>query len=151
MFERFTDRARNVMALAGEEARGFKHEYIGTEHILLGMMKEGNGVGATTLKNLANIDFEQVIKEMNRLIKCGPDEIAPGRLPPTPRAKKVVEYALEETRSMKDKRIGTEHLLLGLLHEIDGVAAQVLINLGLNVEAVRSEILKLHGSANSEN
>ena len=148
MFERFTDRARTVMALAGEEARNFQHEYIGTEHILLGIMKEDNGVGATVLKSLADIDFEQVIKEINRLIKCGPDVIAPGTLPPTPRAKKVVKYALEETRAMKDKCIGTEHLLLGLLRETDGVAAQVLINLGLNVETAQSEILKIRGSTN---
>ena len=151
MFERYTKQARNIMTLAGEEARAYKHEYIGTEHILLAMMKESDGVGTAALKNLANIDLEQVIKETNTLIKCGPDEIAPGRLPLTPRAKKVAEYALEETLAMKDEHIGTEHLLLGLLRVIDGVAAQVLINLGLNVEAVRSEILKLHGSANSEN
>jgi ATP-dependent Clp protease ATP-binding subunit ClpC len=149
MFERFTDRARKVMALAGEEARSFKHEYIGTEHILLGMIKEGNGIGATVLKNLADIGFEPVIKEINRLIKCGPDEIAPGQLPPTPRAKKVVKYALGETRVMKDKYIGTEHLLLGLLRETDGVASQVLVNLGLNVGAVQCEILKLRRSTNN--
>ena len=149
MFERFTDRARKVMALAGEEAKAFKHEYIGTEHILLAVTKEGEGVGATVLKNLADIDFEQVLKEINTLIKCGPDEIAPGRLPQTPRAKKVIEYAIEEGHAMKTKLIGTEHLLLGLLRVVDGVASQVLVNLGLTVEAVRGEILRLRSSSNS--
>ena len=146
MFERFDDCARRVMVIADEEARRFKHEFIGTEHILLGMMKEGEGVGAAVLKNLGRIDFEEVIKETEQLIKCGADKIADGRLPGTPRARKIVEYALEEARAMKDTYIGTEHLLVGLLRETDGVAGQVLVNLGLNVEDVKSEVLKLRES-----
>src|SRR5438477_4474132 len=144
MFERFTDRARKVMALANQEAQRFNHEYIGTEHILLGLVKEGSGVGATVLKNL-DIDLRKVRLEVEKLVKSGPDMVTMGKLPQTPRAKKVIEYAIEEARNLGHNYVGTEHLLLGLLREQEGVAAQVLMNLGLKLEDVREEVLNLLG------
>src|SRR5579862_3386512 len=146
MFERFTDRARKVMALANQEAQRFNHEYIGTEHILLGLVKEGSGVGANVLKNL-DVDLRKVRLEVEKLVKSGPDMVTMGKLPQTPRAKKVIEYAIEEARNLNHNYVGTEHLLLGLLREHDGVAAQVLRNLGLKLEEVREEVLNLLGAS----
>jgi len=145
MFERLTDRARKVMALANQEAQRFNHEYIGTEHILLGLVKEGSGVGANVLKHL-EIDLRKVRLEVEKLVKSGPEMVTMGKLPQTPRAKKVIEYAIEEARSLNHNYVGTEHLLLGLLREQDGVAAQVLMNLGLKLEDVREEVLNLLGA-----
>ncbi len=145
MFERFTDRARKVMALANQEAQRFNHEYIGTEHILLGLVKEGSGVGANVLKNL-DVDLRKVRLEVEKLVKSGPEMVTMGKLPQTPRAKKVIEYAIEEARTLNHNYVGTEHLLLGLLREHDGVAAQVLMNLGLKLEEVREEVLNLLGA-----
>src|SRR5947199_1481119 len=145
MFERFTDRARKVMALANQEAQRFNHEYIGTEHILLGLVKEGSGVGASVLKNL-EVDLRKVRLEVEKLVKSGPDMVTMGKLPQTPRAKKVIEYAIEEARNLNHNYVGTEHLLLGLLREHDGVAAQVLMNLNLKLEEVREEVLNLLGA-----
>jgi len=145
MFERLTDRARKVMALANQEAQRFNHEYIGTEHILLGLVKEGSGVGANVLKNL-DIDLRKVRLEVEKLVKSGPEMVTMGKLPQTPRAKKVIEYAIEEARNLNHNYVGTEHLLLGLLREQDGVAAQVLMNLGLKLEEVREEVLNLLGA-----
>ena len=145
MFERLTDRARKVMALANQEAQRLNHEYIGTEHILLGLVKEGSGVGANVLKNL-DIDLRKVRLEVEKLVKSGPEMVTMGKLPQTPRAKKVIEYAIEEARNLNHNYVGTEHLLLGLLREHDGVAAQVLMNLGLKLEEVREEVLSLLGA-----
>ncbi len=145
MFERFTDRARKVMALANQEAQRFNHEYIGTEHILLGLVKEGSGVGANVLKNL-DVDLRKVRLEVEKLVKSGPDMVTMGKLPQTPRAKKVIEYAIEEARNLNHNYVGTEHLLLGLLREHEGVAAQVLMNLNLKLEEVREEVLNLLGA-----
>ncbi|MCP4611893.1 MAG: ATP-dependent Clp protease ATP-binding subunit, partial [Planctomycetes bacterium] len=145
MFERFTDRARKVMALANQEAQRFNHEYIGTEHILLGLVKEGSGVGATVLKNL-DVDIKKLRLEVEKLVKSGPDMVTMGKLPQTPRAKKVIEYAIEEARSLNHNYVGTEHILLGLLRESEGIAAQVLMNLGLKLEDVRQEVLNLLGA-----
>ena len=145
MFERLTDRARKVMALANQEAQRFNHEYIGTEHILLGLVKEGSGVGANVLKNLG-VDLRRVRLEVEKLVKSGPEMVTMGKLPQTPRAKKVIEYAIEEARSLNHNYVGTEHLLLGLLREHDGVAAQVLMNLGIKLEEVREEVLNLLGA-----
>jgi ATP-dependent Clp protease ATP-binding subunit ClpC len=145
MFERFTDRARKVMALANQEAQRFNHEYIGTEHILLGLVKEGSGVGANVLKNL-EVDLRKVRLEVEKLVKSGPDMVTMGKLPQTPRAKKVIEFAIEEARNLNHNYVGTEHLLLGLLREQDGVAAQVLMNLGIKLEEVREEVLNLLGA-----
>ncbi len=147
MFERFTDRSRKVMALANQEARRFNHEYIGTEHILLGLIKEGSGVGAAVLKNL-NVDIKKLRLEVEKLVKRGLDMVTHGKLPQTPRAKKVIEYAIEESRSLNHKYVGTEHILLGLLRESEGIAAQVLMNLGLKLEDVREEVLNLVGPGN---
>ncbi|MBN1124058.1 MAG: ATP-dependent Clp protease ATP-binding subunit [Sedimentisphaerales bacterium] len=145
MFERFTDRARKVMALANQEAQRFNHEYIGTEHILLGLVKEGSGVGANVLKNL-DVDIKKLRLEIEKLVKSGPDMVTMGKLPQTPRAKKVIEYAIEEARSLNHNYVGTEHILLGLLRETEGIAAQVLMNLGLKLEDVRQEVLNLLGA-----
>jgi len=144
MFERFTDRARKVMALANQEAQRFNHEYIGTEHILLGLVKEGSGVGATVLKNL-DVDIKKLRLEIEKLVKSGPEMVTMGKLPQTPRAKKVIEYAIEEARALNHNYVGTEHILLGLLRETEGIAAQVLMNLGLKLEDVRQEVLNLLG------
>jgi ATP-dependent Clp protease ATP-binding subunit ClpC len=144
MYERFTDRARKVMQLANQEAQRFNHEYIGTEHILLGLIKEGSGVAANVLKNL-DVDLRKVRREVEKMVHCGPDLVHIGKLPQTPRAKKVIEYAIEEARNINHNYVGTEHLLLGLLREQIGVGAQVLMNLGLKLEDVREEILNLLG------
>ncbi|MCZ6655139.1 MAG: AAA family ATPase, partial [Planctomycetota bacterium] len=149
MFERFTDRARKVMALANQEAQRFNHEYIGTEHVLLGLVKEGSGVGANVLKNL-DVDLRKVRLEVEKLVKSGPEMVTMGKLPQTPRAKKVIEYAIEEARNLNHNYVGTEHLLLGLLREQDGVAAQVLMNLGLKLDEVREEVLNLLGAGGAD-
>jgi len=145
MFERFTDRARKVMALANQEAQRFNHEYIGTEHILLGLVKEGSGVGATVLKNL-DVDIKKLRLEIEKHVKSGPDMVTMGKLPQTPRAKKVIEYAIEEARSLNHNYVGTEHILLGILRESEGIAAQVLLDIGLKLEEVRQEVLNLLGA-----
>jgi ATP-dependent Clp protease ATP-binding subunit ClpC len=144
MYERFTDRARKVMQLANQEAQRFNHEYIGTEHVLLGLIKEGSGVAANVLKNL-DIDLRKIRLEVEKLVQSGPDMVTMGKLPQTPRAKKVIEYAMEEARNLNHNYVGTEHILLGLLREQEGVAAQVLMNLGLKLEDVREEVLSLLG------
>ncbi len=144
MYERFTDRARKVMQLANQEAQRLYHEYIGTEHILLGLVKEGSGVAANVLKNL-DIDLLKIRFEVEKLVQSSPEVGTPGKLPQTPRAKKVIEYSIEEARNFNHNYVGTEHLLLGLLREQEGVAAQVLMNLGLRLEDVREEVLNLLG------
>src|SRR6187401_2691723 len=111
MYERFTDRARKVMQLANEEAQRLNHEYIGTEHILLGLIKEGSGVAANVLKNL-DMDLTKVRFEVERMVQPSPNVGMPGKLPQTPRAKKVIEYAIEEARDFNHNYIGTEHILL---------------------------------------
>ena len=148
MFERFTDRARKVMQLANQEAQRFNHEYIGTEHVLLGLVKEGSGVAANVLKNL-DIDLRKIRLEVERIVQHGPggDNATLGRLPHTPRAKKVIEYSMEEARGLNHNYVGTEHILLGLLREEEGVAARVLMNLGLKLEDVRAEVLDLLGES----
>ena len=144
MYERFTDRARKVMQLANQEAQRFNHEYIGTEHILLGLVKEGSGVAANVLKNL-DVDLRKIRLEVEKLVQSGPEMVTMGKLPQTPRAKKVIEYSMEEARQLNHNYVGTEHILLGLLREQEGVAAQVLMNLGLKLEEVRDEVLNLLG------
>ncbi len=145
MFERFTDRVRKVMALANQEAQRFNHEYIGTEHILLGLIKEGSGVSGAVLKNL-DVDIKTLLPEVERLLKSGPNMVTMGKLPQTPRAKKVIEYAIEEARLLNHHYVGTEHILLGILRESEGIAAQVLMSYsGLKLEDVRQEVLNLRG------
>ena len=144
MYERFTDRARKVMQLANQEAQRFNHEYVGTEHVLLGLIKEGSGVAATVLRNM-DVDLRKIRNEIEKIVQAGPEMVTMGKLPQTPRAKKVIEYAIEEARNLNHNYVGTEHLLLGLLREQEGVAAQVLMNLNLKLEEVREEVLNLLG------
>src|ERR1044072_3304781 len=144
MYERFTDRARKVMQLANQEAQRFNHEYIGTEHVLLGLIKEGSGVAANVLKNL-DVDLRKIRLEVEKLVQSGPDMVTMGKLPQTPRAKKVIEYSMEEARNLGHNYVGTEHILLGLLREQEGVAAQGPMNLGLELEDLGEEGLNLRG------
>ncbi len=143
MYERFTDRARRVMQLANQEAQRFNHEYVGTEHVLLGLIKEGAGVAAFALTNL-HIDLRKVRLEVERLVQSGPDR-ASDKLPLTPRVKKVVDYAMEFARGRGDNHVGTEHLLMGLLREKDGVAYHVLAAMGVAEGILEEEIQNLLG------
>jgi ATP-dependent Clp protease ATP-binding subunit ClpC len=140
MFSRFTDRARKVMQLANQEAQRSFHEYIGTEHILLGLVKEGSGIAAKILKS-CNLNVGILRIEVERMVPPGAEMFQLGKLPLTPRAKRIVEYAIEESRNLKQNYVGTEHLILGLLREEEGVAAQVLINLGFKLSDLRDKVL----------
>jgi ATP-dependent Clp protease ATP-binding subunit ClpC len=146
MFNRFTERARKVIILAKEEARRFNHDYIGTEHILLGLIREGEGVAAAVLQKLG-VSLENIRLEIEKLVQPGPTTQIIGDIPFTPRAKKALELAAEEARSLGHNYIGTEHLLLGLIREGEGVASQVLLNLGMDLNSVRNEVMELLGSA----
>jgi ATP-dependent Clp protease ATP-binding subunit ClpC len=146
MFNRFTERARKVIILAKEEARRFNHDYIGTEHILLGLIREGEGVAAAVLQKMG-LSLENIRLEVEKLVQPGPATQIMGDIPFTPRAKKALELAAEEARSLGHNYIGTEHLLLGLIREGEGVASQVLLNLGLDLERVRNEVMEILGSA----
>ncbi|MFC1805025.1 ATP-dependent Clp protease ATP-binding subunit [Candidatus Omnitrophota bacterium] len=146
MFNRFTERARKVIILAKEEARRFNHDYIGTEHILLGLIREGEGVAAAVLEKLG-VSLENIRLEIEKLVQPGPTTQIIGDIPFTPRAKKALELAAEEARSLGHNYIGTEHLLLGLIREGEGVASQVLMNLGMDLARVRKEIMEVLGSA----
>ncbi len=146
MFNRFTERARKVIILAKEEARRFNHDYIGTEHILLGLVREGEGVAAAVLQKMG-VSLENIRLEVEKLVQPGPTTQIIGDIPFTPRAKKALELAAEEARSLGHNYIGTEHLLLGLIREGEGIASQVLLNLGLDLNTVRSEVMELLGSA----
>jgi len=146
MFNRFTERARKVIILAKEEARRFNHDYIGTEHILLGLIREGEGVAAAVLQKLG-VSLENIRLEIEKLVQPGPTTQIIGDIPFTPRAKKALELAAEEARSLGHNYIGTEHLLLGLIREGEGVASQVLLNLGMDLNTVRNEVMELLGSA----
>ncbi|MCH2113010.1 MAG: ATP-dependent Clp protease ATP-binding subunit [Planctomycetes bacterium] len=144
MFDRFTERARKVMGFARREAQRFHHEYIGTEHILLGLIQEGQGVAANVLKSM-NIDLEKIRREIEKIVKAGPAHEPSVQIPFTPRAKKVVELALEEARNLGHNYIGTEHLLLALLLEQEGIAAHVLMALGVKLDEVREEVIEFLG------
>jgi len=146
MFNRFTERARKVIILAKEEARRFNHDYIGTEHILLGLVREGEGVAAAVLEKMG-VSLENIRLEIEKLVQPGPTTQIIGDIPFTPRAKKALELAAEEARSLGHNYIGTEHLLLGLIREGEGIASQVLLNLGLDLNTVRNEVMELLGSA----
>ncbi len=145
MFNRFTERARKVIILAKEEARRFNHDYIGTEHILLGLIREGEGVAAAVLQKLG-LDLETIRIEVEKLVQPGPQTQVLGDIPFTPRSKKALELSAEEARALGHNYIGTEHLLLGLIKEGEGMAYRVLLNLGLDLNKVRSEIMELLGS-----
>jgi len=146
MFNRFTERARKVIVLAKEEARRFNHDYIGTEHLLLGLIREGEGVAAAVLQKMG-LGLEAIRLEVEKLVQPGPSTQMQGDVPFTPRSKKALELSAEEARSLGHNYIGTEHLLLGLIREGEGVASQVLVNLGLDLNRVRNEIMELLGSA----
>ena len=145
MFNRFTERARKVIILAKEEAKRFNHDYIGTEHILLGLIREGEGVAATVLEKMG-VSLENIRIEIEKLVQPGPATQIIGDLPFTPRAKKALELAAEEARSLGHNYIGTEHLLLGLIREEEGVASQVLLNLNLDLSTVRNKVMEVLGS-----
>ena len=145
MFERFTDRARRVVVLAQEEARMLNHNYIGTEHILLGLIHEGEGVAAKALESLG-ISLEAVRQQVEEIIGQG-QQAPSGHIPFTKRAKKALELSLRESVQLGHNYIGTEHILLGLLREGDGVAVQVLVKLGADLNRVRQQVIQLlHGS-----
>ena len=139
MYERFSDRARRVMQLSNQEAQRFNHEYIGSEHILLGIVKEGGGLAAVVLKELG-IELRKIRLEVENLIQSGPKMITMGKLPQTPRAKKVLEYSMEEARDLRQTQVDTEHLFLGLTRVREGVAYQVLTNFGFKIEKLRDEV-----------
>ncbi|HVO34170.1 MAG TPA: Clp protease N-terminal domain-containing protein, partial [Gemmatimonadales bacterium] len=142
----FTDRVRKVLQMAREEAARLHHEYVGTEHILLGLIREGEGVAAAVLANL-QVDLEEIQQKIEDTVKKGKAAAAAGPdLPYTSRAKKVLELAMSEARELNHSYVGTEHLLLGLLREEKGIAAQVLTDAGVNLEQARAEVLRLLGS-----
>jgi ATP-dependent Clp protease ATP-binding subunit ClpC len=141
MFERFTDRARRVMVLAQEEARLLNHNYIGTEHLLLGLIHEGEGVAAQALESLG-VSLPTVRQQVEETIGRGQQALS-GRIPFTPRAKKVLELSRREALAMGHNYVGTEHILLGLLREGDGVAAQVLVRMGADLNRVRQQVIRI--------
>jgi ATP-dependent Clp protease ATP-binding subunit ClpC len=140
-FNKFTERARKVLALAQEEAQRFQHNYIGTEHLLLGLVREGEGVAAKVLTNLG-VQLSDVRRAVEFIIGRG-DRIVEGEIGLTPRAKKVIELAVDEAKLLKHQYIGTEHILLGLVREGGGIAAGVLESMGVKLEQVRAETLKV--------
>src|SRR2546423_11626551 len=141
MFERFTERARQVVVLAQEEARILKHNYIGTEHILLGLLREEEGLAARVLESL-DITVERVRAQVVRIVGSG-EEVTSGQIPFTPRAKKVLELALREALSLGHNYIGTEHILLGLVRENEGVAARILLDFDADSEKIRNEVIRM--------
>jgi ATP-dependent Clp protease ATP-binding subunit ClpA len=143
VFERFTDRARRVVVLAQEEARRLSHDHIGTEHILLGLIGEEDGVAGHTLRSFG-IGGEQVRNDVEEIIGRG-SEAPGGHIPFTSQAKKVLELSLREALNLHHSYIGTEHILLGLIRESEGVAARVLVNRGARLEAVRAQVITLTG------
>ena len=145
MFERFTERAREVVVLAQDEARALRHNYIGTEHILLGLLREEEGLAARVLESL-DITVEEVRAQVARIIGPGDEPIVSGQIPFTPRAKKVLELSLREALSLKHNYIGTEHILLGLVRENEGVAARILLDFDADAEKIRNEIMRVLSS-----
>jgi ATP-dependent Clp protease ATP-binding subunit ClpC len=149
MFDRFTERVRKVIQLAREEAMRFNHDYIGTEHLLLGLVKEGEGIASAALANLG-VDIKTLRLEVEKLVEQGPSTVSVGEIPFNPQAKKVLELSVEEARKFGHNYIGTEHLLLGLIKEGEGIAAHVLDNMKVDVEKVQREIVKLLGGPSSK-
>jgi hypothetical protein len=147
MYERFTDGARKVMQLANEAATEANHHYIGTEHILLGLVQENSGIAAKVLSGFA-VDPRAMRRDLECLLQPGPEPGVLDNLPPTPRGKSVIQYAMEEARHLNHHHVGTEHLLLGLMREVEGVAAQVLMNSGLKLDAVRDRVSAISLDAN---
>jgi ATP-dependent Clp protease ATP-binding subunit ClpC len=148
MHDKFTERVRKVIYLAREEAARLQHDYIGTEHLLLGVIREGEGIAAAVLNNLG-LDLDRIRQEVENMVAPSGGTMTIGEIPFTPRAKRVLELAVEEARALGHNYVGTEHLLLGLIHEGDGVAAKVLLELGVDRKRVREETIKLLGGAPS--
>ena len=141
MFERFTERARQVVVFAQDEARHLRHNYIGTEHLLLGLLREQEGIAARVLESLS-VGLEPVRAEVANVVGMG-DEVTSGQIPFTPRAKKVLELALREGLALGHNYIGTEHVLLGLVRENEGVAARILLAFDADADKIRSEIIRM--------
>lgn len=141
---RFTERAQRVILIAQEEAKRLNHDYVGTEHVLLGLICLGEGVAAQVLSNLG-VDLRRIRSEIEHIVGTGDHVMLLSEIPFTPRAKKVLEFAVEESQNLGHSHVGTENLLLGLLREEEGVAAQVLDNLGVRLDIVREEVLNLLG------
>lgn len=148
MFEKFTERARKALSLAQNEAQQFKHNYIGTEHLLLGLVREGEGVAAKALRNLG-VELSEVRRQVEFIVGHG-ERLVLGEIGMTPRAKKVMELAVDEARRMNHHYIGTEHLLLGLIREGEGIAAGVLVSLGITLEQARNEVLRILGQPGAQ-
>ncbi|HRY30456.1 MAG TPA: Clp protease N-terminal domain-containing protein, partial [Elusimicrobiota bacterium] len=144
MSNRFTERAQRVILIAQEEAKRLNHDYVGTEHLLLGLIALGEGVAAQVLANLG-VDLRRVRSEIEKIVGTGDNVMLLGEIPFTPRAKKVLELAVEEAQNMGHNYVGTEHLLLGLIREEEGVAARVLENIGVRLDVVREEVISLLG------
>jgi ATP-dependent Clp protease ATP-binding subunit ClpC len=142
-FAKFTERARKVLALAQEEAQRFNHNYIGTEHLLLGLVREGDGVGAHVLRNLG-VELSRVRNAVEFIIGRG-DRIVLGEIGLTPRSKRVIELAVDEADRLQHPYVGTEHILLGLIREGEGIAAGIIESLGVSLEAARRETLRILG------
>jgi hypothetical protein len=140
MYERFTDRARKAIQLANQEAQRFNHEYVGTEHLLLGLVKEGSGVAAAVLKEL-EVGLRKARLGVEKVVPSGPDMVTLGRLPAAPGLKRVIDRSVEEARNLGHNYVGTEHLLLGLLRDPECVACRVLVNLGIKLEDLRDYTL----------
>lgn len=145
MLEKFTDRARKVLALANQKAQRLNHEYIDTGHILLGLIEDGLGVGASVLK-IFDVDLGEVQGEAEKLLKPGPATVALGKLPQTPGTKRAIQDAIQHARKLKHNYVGTEHLLLGLLDEEEGAATVIFRKIGPSPEAIREQILSLLGA-----
>ena len=141
MFERFTARARQVVVLAQDEARALRHNYIGTEHLLLGLLREQEGVAARVLDHLG-IDVDDVRARVAEIVGGG-DQVTGGPIPFTPRSKKVLELSLREARSLRHNYLGTEHILLGLVREQDGIGARILLERGAGPDAIRNEVIRM--------
>lgn len=143
-YSSFTDRSRKVMQLANQEAQRLNHEYIGTEHVLVGMIKEGSGVAANAMKNLG-LSLESIRAELDKVIKPGPEMITMGKMPQTPRVRSGIERAMQEAARLGHHYVGTEHLLLGFIGDPEGVFTAVIETLGISSEEVRSEVEFLLG------
>jgi len=148
VFERFTERARQVVVIAQSEARALKHNYIGTEHLLLGLLREEEGIAARVLMSF-DVTVEEVRAQVARIIGQG-DEVVGGHIPFTPRSKKILELSLREALAVGHNYIGTEHILLGLMREGEGVAVRILLDFGASPAAVRDEVLRLLTSSRGE-
>ncbi len=145
MFERFTEHARHVMELAGREAQRFGNEYVGTEHLLWGLAKEVQGVAAIVLERF-HVDLKPLRREVDEMLKSRPRVEHVEKLPQSVHAKEVIQYAIEEARSLRHNYVGTEHILLGMMHNSQAVAAQVLADFNLDLDAVREEVRRVAAS-----